>query len=96
MAAKAKPRESAVLIHDRALEAVHRVERLTALLQGLGRGPDSFPVEPDVIAGTAGDIREELAKVRRALAAMHKLVPSQTKFKRPPRQNQRRIAKTSA
>jgi hypothetical protein len=65
-----------VTFHDEALEAIRRIETLAGLMRVLGHERKAEPVDAALVSEAAGMIRSETIRIREAMEAMRRLMPT--------------------
>jgi len=76
--------KTVVVIHDEALDAIRRIETLVGLMRLLGHDRNPEPVDAGLVSEAAGMIRTETIRVREAVEAMRRLVPTGDETTSPP------------
>jgi hypothetical protein len=85
-----------VTIHDEALEAIRRIETLAGLMRVLGHERDAEPVDAALVSEAAGMIRTETMRIREAVEAMRRLVPTGDETTSPPEKKSQTNTKMTA
>jgi hypothetical protein len=76
--------KTVVTIHDEALDAIRRIETLAGLMRVLGHHPNAEPVDAGLVSESGGMIRTETVRLREAVEAMRRLVPTGDETTSPP------------